>query len=316
MGYGILTGNQYGHVLISADTKNLHYLGEAQYEQQLFGGLSDFPDYSDDDGQQTLSGLYLHRLYFTTSEEPLVFLKPGNVDNFYGIVRRYRNNGVIYFDIAQSGYSAAPPRLFLFSRHSQTTPHGYGLVTYTTAGEIAFDSTKRPLAILDAMAVACPQEPCDGGVPTSGGGYGWEDRTLDFNFRCNTTYTTYNFASVVARNAVMVAVPSTMQAVKIRKKEGSKTSCDDYGTNCQDHYSTAMWWGMYHQGFRISAGNAIDAGWIVYAAGFYFWSHADDTFLGIGGDGGDQSGGSAPYPASTINSATQFAILADSSLYI
>ena len=94
---------------------------------------------------------------------------------------------------------------------------------------------------------------------------------------------------------------------------GYKESCGCCGFGCQDHYSTAAWWVMYRQAFRLRSSN-FDSGWTGYAAGYSFSSNYESGGW-FGGGGGSYSSGSMPYTAKTINLQSNAYIIADSSRY-
>ena len=110
----------------------------------------------------------------------------------------------------------------------------------------------------------------------------------------------------------MFSCPSLAQACYKRQMHGYKESCG-YGVGCQDHHSTASWWVMYRQAFRLRSGN-FDSGWTGYASGFAF-SSSYESGGWFGGGGGSYSSGTMPYAAKTINLQSNAFILADSSRY-
>jgi len=115
----------------------------------------------------------------------------------------------------------------------------------------------------------------------------------------------------------MFACSSLAQGVYKRQMHGYKQSCTCvpiFGCfNCQDHYSTALWYVMYRQAFRLRAGN-FDSGWNGYAAGFAFSSVAEDGGW-FGNTNTTYNTGSMPYTPKTINSQNSVYIIADSSRY-
>ena len=111
----------------------------------------------------------------------------------------------------------------------------------------------------------------------------------------------------------MFAAPSLAQATYKRQMHGHKRSCGCCGCCCQDHNSTAAWWVMYRNTFRLRSGY-IDAGWTNYAAGYSF-SSSYESGGWFGGGGGSYSSGSMPYTAKTINLTSNAYIIADATRY-
>jgi uncharacterized membrane protein YgcG len=116
----------------------------------------------------------------------------------------------------------------------------------------------------------------------------------------------------------MFACPSLAQAVYKRQMHGFYESCGCFvfgwcACGWQDHHSTAAWWVMYRQAFRLRTGK-FDSGWTGYASGYSF-SSSYESGGWFGGGGGSYSTGSMPYTAKTINLQSNAYIIADSSRY-
>ena len=313
MAYGILVKNTSGHILVSSEIESLCCAGTAEYVVNLHTGLTDFPGYSGD--VNTLSGRNVHRYRWFGAVTPLFFIRPANYDLFHGILNQWSSDGYQYVDIIQSGGAAAIPTIYVFVPPRVLTPSGnMGIRTQLANGQVAFDSRLGPLAIHWANSVIPQTVPCDGGQPTVQGGYAWNDTSLDHDFRCNNTYNSYPMTTPYARESLMFSTPSIAQAVYTRQKNGFKRSYGDYSS--QDHWSTAVWWAMYHSAYRIGVG-AFHAGWGVYAAGYYFTSAWENPgwYEPSGGSGGSVQAGSRPYNDKTINLVSNLAIVANADHY-
>lgn len=311
---GILVKNTSGHILISSDVEGMHCAGKASYILQLNTGLTNFPNYSKDDTQTTLSGrcIMRYRWYGASTDTPIFFIKPTDYARFHGVLNQWHNNGAWFADIIQSGGTVSAPTVYVFVRPANLTASGnVGIKTQLSNGTTAFDSRLNPLAIKYAIGAQPKTIPCDGGQPTIQSGYAWNEDNLDWDFTSDDTYNRYS-SSLLNSSSLMFAAPSLAQAVYSRTKKGYKSSCG-YLTGCQDHYSTATWWAMYQQGYRLNYGS-LDAGWCVFAAGYYFWSYAEDGGW-FGGSGGTAVEGNAPYNDKTINLESNAVIVADSAFY-
>lgn len=313
--HGITIKNTSGQLLISSEAETLHLGGEAVFQSTILSYLSDFPTYTGDDGTKTLSGRFIHRYRSTLSDCPVFFIRPANYNYYHGIVQQFGSTGNWYVDIIQSGHTSAPPTVYAFvPPGSITAPAaGVGIKTQLANGRTAFDSRLLPLAIYDAKTVTPPQSPCDGGVPKVEGGYSWNDNALDFNFKCDTTYNSYPISTNNYTSNLMFTAPSVAQAVYTRQKNGYKNSSGYFSS--QQHWSTAAWWAMYVNTYKIQNGE-LRAGWSVYAAGYWFSS----TWEGVGwydggGSGGSVQNGDRPYTDKTINRTSNTVILAEATNY-
>lgn len=314
MSYGALVTNTSGQILISSEVPTLHRLGTATFSSTLLSGLTDFPGYSGDDSTVTLSGRHVHRYYVQATAAPVFFIRPTDYDVFHGILQQFSSGAYWYVDIIQTGTSSSPPTVFAFTPPEEIPANGdsYGMATFLPNGDEAFDSRKRPLAIYAAESVIPPAIPCDGGQPYSSSGYAWNDSNLDWDFTSDDTYNSYTMSTAVARSNLMFSAPSVAQAVYSRQKNGYKSSCGTY--SCQDHYSAANWWVMYHQQYKL-ASNAIHAGWGPYAAGYSFSSTWDSGGWFDGG-GGSIVTGTRPFADATINLSNNVIVVADVRPYL
>lgn len=388
--YGLITRNQYGHVLISSEFESMHYAGRADYVGVIKSTLTRFPDYFGDASSQAfiaadgsvirvsfsqspedfrssryttylyaqgsagtgdesyyynlytsaqasvlasidytsyvqaqqsyisslphhLSGRTVHRYRIRAASAPLFFVKPGLVDQFHGTLQQFESAGYWHIDVIQGGPTSVSPIVYAFLPPSEIAPPSgdYGMATYLPDGRIAFDSRLLPLIIHEAKSVIPPIRPCDGGTPTQTGGHRWNDSTLDFNFHSNTTFNSYPMPSSVGPEHLMFSAPSVAQGVYSRIKNGYKRSSSLFGS--QEHWSTAIWWAMYHSAYRLRSG-AIDAGWAPYAAGYRFFSRWEGGGW-FGGSGGSIDSGVQPYADKTINLQPNTIIVADSRMY-
>lgn len=314
--YGLQVFNNQGQILISSEIETLHLGGVASYQGLVLGALNDFPNYANDDGAFTLSGRFVHRYAIATAATPLFFIRPSSYSLFYGILQQFKIGSVWYVDVFQSGSVSNPPTVLAFVTPASAvvSSEQFGLITYLEDGRVAFDSRRFPLSILNAVSVIPPTIPCDGGQPTDQSGFAWNDSTLDHNFKCDNTYNVYANSTVVPVTNMMFSAPSVAQAVYTRQKRGYKRSSGTYSS--QDHWSTAVWWVMYQQAYRLQNGT-IHAGWGTYAAGFLFSSTWESAgwYNGGGGSGSVQEG-NQPYNDKTINLSFNTMIVADATPYL
>ena len=318
MSQGILVKNDSGHILVSSDIRSFHFLGKPDYNTTTEAGLTTFPDYNIQDADNVLSGMRIHRYKIVTSYRPIYFIRPHDYSQYHGVINQWNNGTDHWVDIIVSGTIQTPPTVYAFTdpRAIATPSDTQGIQTFLSDGTEAFDSRKKPLAIVTAAEVIPPEIPCDGGEPTEESGFGWNDRNLDHDFTSDDTYNSYSVSNMPSTDGMMFAAPSIAQAVYSRVKYGFKRSCRRYlfYTSCQDHWSTAIWWAMYHQGYKLLP-NEVRAGWCVYSAGYYFYSRHEDGGW-FGGGGGSAETGNAPYNNKTINRDYGAIIIANANDYL
>lgn len=316
MSQGILVKNDSGHILVSSDIRSFHYLGKATKQKTVLSGLTSFPDYNISDPDDVLSGRRVWQYRIETAYTPIFFIKPSDYNQYYGVLHQYKDSIYWYVEIIGSGNVAAP-KVFAFTdpRAIPTPADTHGVQTFLSNGTEAFDSRKKPLAITTAAEVIPPSIPCDGGQPTEESGFGWNDRNLDHDFTSEDTYNSYSVSNMPSTDEMMFAAPAIAQAVYSRIKQGYKCSPIPWyqGGGCQSHYSEAIWWAMYHQGYKLLP-NEVRAGWCVYAAGYYFYSRYSGGGW-FGGGGGSAEEGNAPYNDKTINRDYGAIIIANAAHY-
>lgn len=384
MSFGVDIRGATGHVLVSSELKSLHCKEASHYATE--SGVTNFESFTG--GGHGLEGRHIHKYSVAASSAPLIFIKPADTSRFYGLLREYSQGGTWYIEVVQGGGGSAPPRVFAFvlPADASATGSNHGIATWLADGSEAFNSSKRPLAILETLFGQPPAYPM-ASVQVYGGWYyygaravaevcGWHTdgegnvswyctygdgpcpvNTPDMEFSCTPgsvdsesgqfipgsvnartkavppnletsyhsfgdTYMDYplnpvNFSSVARSSSVsssdlMFAAPCLAQGVYERVKRGFKSSSGYTGS--QDHWSTAQWWAMYHQGVRIIGGQ-VQFGWCLYRAG-YQYSAQWESGGWFGGGGGSSGSGAAPYVRKTINLDTNPVILADARPYL
>jgi hypothetical protein len=177
------------------------------------------------------------------------------------------------------------------------------------------------------------------GTMAAWGGTGNGDTPLDHDFSCSNRYLSNALSTTSTYSNLMFAAPSLAQSVQQRLIRGYKEdeNNDAYYYGCclcqyyangqwywvsyyggfyidsiQRHYSTASWWVMYRNSFRLRSGY-IDSGWGTYDAGYSYSSSWEDA--GWGGSGGNINTGTLPYTPKTINLQDNAYLIADVTRY-
>lgn len=315
MSYGFTTTNTSGQTIISDEMENLHFIGKATLTGNDGGDYGDFPSYTGTN--DALDGRVIFTYTINTSGTPLVFIKPSDYTRWHALLTQSNVGNAWTFDVIVSGLSTAnAPDLYCFVNANETTAatDTHGLIVYKPDGTTrTFDSRYHPLAIQGGGTIVPPSDPTDSsGLPGITYGHPWNYASNDHDFRSTTRYNSQAISNGNYTD-LMFSAPSLAQACYKRQMEGHKTSCGEYGCCCQDHWSTAMWWVLYRNTFRIRNGY-FDAGWTNYAAGYAFSSaHEDGGWFG--GGGGGFSTGTMPYTAKTINLTSNAFMIVDSTRY-
>lgn len=320
MAYGFEAKNDSGNVIINDTIENLHFIGKAT-KNSSSSGFGTIPNYSG--SNNTLDGRVICYYTITCTGTPVAFIKPNDYARWHGLIKQSVSSTTWTFEVMVSGTSTSnTPDLYCFVNADDIpVPSGetHGMIVFKSNGSTkTFDSRRQPLAITGGKtALAPPSDPTDSsGTPGTSSGHAWNHATNDHDFRSHTRYNTTSDSSINT-STTMFACSSLAQGVYKRQMEGYKQSCTCvpiFGCfNCQDHYSTALWYVMYRQAFRLRAGN-FDSGWNGYAAGFAFSSVAEDGGW-FGNTNTTYNTGSMPYTPKTINLQNGVYIIADSSRY-
>ena len=315
MAYGFEARNDSGNVIINDTIENLHFIGKAT-KNSSSSGYGDFSGYSG--SNDTLDGRVVHTYSITCSGTPVAFIKPADYARWHAVIKQSVSGTTWTFQVMISGTSTSnPPDVYCFVNADDvpSSSDTHGLLVFKSDGTTkTFDSRRQPLAITGGgTATAPPSDPTNtSGTPGVSSGHAWNYSSNDHDFRSSNRYTAIS-DSAANTSTTMFSCPSIAQAVYKRQQHGYKESCGCCGFGCQDHWSTASWWVMYRQAFRLRSGN-FDSGWTGYAAGYAF-SSAYESGGWFGGGGGSYSTGTMPYTAKTINLQSNAYILADSSRY-
>jgi hypothetical protein len=174
MTFGFVVINDNGQVLVSSETRNLHFVGKAD----LYEVVRQFDGYG---------GLrhWSFRIQCNTTPVPF-FTMP--TEDFYAVTGVSNIGGGMWdIRVIRSGTSASVPEVFVFAdpRGFTNDPDSaWGMQVFRDDGTAAFDSRRQPLAITGGGVVKPPNNPlsvppslvtakyCNGTDLSSGGGGG------------------------------------------------------------------------------------------------------------------------------------------------
>ena len=269
----------------------------------------------------------LHTFSITSTEPPLVFIKPTDLDRWHALIDQSNSGNLWTFQVLVSGdNNISPPELYCFvppGAIAQSTEN-FGLLVQDASGNATFDSRIRPLAIVDGGTSIPPTVPCNGGTPTStttGLDYTVDADAigLDFDFTSHNsgTFNSNTLTTSVSRSNLMFAAPSLTQAVysRLKQAEASETfESTGSVTGTTEFMSTVLWWVLYRNAFRLSSSSTFDSGWNTWLSGInYTESAVTNVWRGSGST--NTSVGEAPYTDQTINLTSNAYLMADASKY-
>jgi hypothetical protein len=316
MSYGLTVKNDLGLVLISDTVPTMHFVGQAYLVSNTGTRYGDFYGYSGPNDGLDGHNMFTYRI--NSSIAPKVFIRPRDYSKFYAVTRLYSSGGSTWdIEVLMShGYNGEHPQIFCFAPSTAvgTSGENYGLVVKDSSGILTFDSRLSPLAITAGLDTYAPQCPCNSGCPGTTSGHPWNYAALDWDFKSSSRYNSYEFLAPTSFTDLMFSADSFAQSVQARQMNGYKRSSGGaYGSD-QEHWSTALWWVMYRNTFRLSNGQ-VHSGWTNTASAYRFTSTYEDGGW-FGGGGGGWSTGTLPYPAKSINTGERSLVLiADATRY-
>jgi hypothetical protein len=305
MSYGFEATNNSGDVLISSETRNLHFLGKYSSPSVT--------------NSATAYGGFKELSYTITSTViPVPFFDMPTTD-YYGIVGVKNTTGNTWVvKVIRSGTSSTYPSLYVFvDARGVSSTEGYGMQVLQNDGSASFDSRKEPLVITGGTAVTHPSNPLTSSITglnsvECGSGSSHSQHTPD------NESSAYSVGTL--SNTPIFHYSSLAQAERRASFSGSEESClgiSAYG-GCIGYGETDSWvstyWAFYRGGIRKS-GSSIYAGWVAVLGGCYWSDYSDNDFFGIDVGGGSGGGGTFPYTNETLNLASTAVIVGDGTRY-
>lgn len=320
MSYGLLVTNDNNQVLVSSDTRNLHFMGK--YQNPTVDSATDF-----------YGGMRRFRFRVTCNVTPVPFFTMPTSD-YYGITG-IRNVSGDQWDIEmlRSGTGNTYPELYVFADpRGKAAPAGFGMQVFNSDGSVGFDSRLQPLAVTGGGFVAHPSNPrpsfpygmsaknCGSMGQTAGDFFvPTESNAYDFNLTSIGAKPIYHFCSLAQAEREAMFYTSEDDCLGV----DAYGTCFGYGT---DYQWWSWYWCFYRGGIKPTSflrwyqwstytSYGVTAGWIPCYFGCH-WNYQKDNSLagiGVGGDGG--ASGTWPYANETINLSSPTVLMADGSRY-
>lgn len=301
--WGFEATNDNGQVLVSSETRNLHFVGKARLDRIIkqfdgYGGLRH----------------YAFRIDCLVTPVPF-FTMP--TEDYYGVVAtRQVLPGVWEIEVLRSGTSALQPEVYVFSDPRGTTARdtNYGMLVVRDDGTPSFDSRLSPLTITGGTSVAPPSNPLTVPPPWLSAQYCSSDAGGSMGPNNANT-----FAFPATGGKPIYFYPSIAQAEREFSFHEWQDECDgfDYGvcigySRAYDWYS--YYWAFYRGGIR-HVGDYLFAGWITAEFGCNWTYSKKGSVLGIGIGGASGIGGKWPYSNETLNLTPTAVITANGANY-
>lgn len=308
---GILITNNNNQVLISSDTRNLHFIGKYPNPSEILQS-SDY-----------YGGVRRYRYRITCSNTtPVVFFS--NPIACFCAVSRVTNIDANTWDIEviRSETSNTTPTLYIFADpRASTASDTYGVLVYKDDGSASFDSRLRPLTVTGAAVLTHPNDPkpsypyelAHRDCGSNGAGAG--------GFFAPTNYNNFAISGNMPANP-MFSYYSLAQAEKQVHYHDEDSHCDSgfdpygvcFGTVFHDYWNSDYW--CFYRGGISFSGTTIVAGWIAVTYACYGNHYQNSQFLGIVDTGSSAGGaGSWPYSNETINLSNNTVLIGDASRY-
>lgn len=302
--WGFQATNKAGQVLVSSETRNLHFVGKARLDRIIkqfngYGGLRH----------------YAFRINCNVTPVPF-FTMP--TEDYHGVVAvRNVAAGVWEIEVIRSGTSATTPEVYVFADPSGVTARDtdYGMLVLRDDGTPSFDSRLGPLVVTGGISVAPPSNPLTVAPGSLSGKYCQSDPSDQMGPNNNNTYQV-----VVPGSKPIFFYPSIAQAEREYRFDASEEECDGIGAygecvGAKRRYSwSSYYWAFYRGGIRHVGGYLFN-GWITAEFGCHWTYRKDSSFLGIGTGGSSGTSGQWPYSNETLNLTPTAVITANGSRY-
>lgn len=310
MSWGFEATNTSGQVLVSSETRNLHFVGKAQLNRSIkttngYGGVRH----------------YAYRI--DCQVIPMPFFSMPSYD-FFGVVAVrevsvYADRKTWEIELVRSGTSDLVPEVYVFCdpRGITTAPQtNYGMQVMRDDGTLSFDSRYRPLTVVAGASAYPPSNPLTVSPPTLSGKYCQSDTSDYLGANNHNTFT----LDVSAARKPIYFYPSIAQAQREFAFHESEDECDGFGayggclgfSRAYDWYS--YYWAFYRGAIR-QGGDYLHTGWVAVEWGCNWTYQKKSEFIGIGIGGDSGQGGKWPYSNETLNLTPTAVIVADGLKY-
>lgn len=337
MAHGFTVFNNNFQVLISNQTKTLHFVGKATLHSTVVSN-----------NQCGGTRYWLFRIACTGV--PVPFLSLPTTDFYAVLAVRSVSSGLWEIEILRSGTSTSLPEVYVFSDPNGLGYSGqesYGLKVFCDDGTLSFDSRLSPLVVTGGVEVVPPSSPINPVwyyrpywsskmeftdhvywysyehyryfqdnyvgwrgylIPPIPGDKGTGDPS---SYLTPTEYNSYGLTSVAGNTKPIVFFPSLAQATRVAPGEHYPNS---------NYRCLTTYWTLYRGAIALTA-SGLQCGWVPSIRGNFWRAKAIDSGFSIG-SGVDASsivsagaGGTPPYYNETLNLTPTTVIVANGTRY-
>jgi len=337
MSYGFLALNDDNDVLISSDTKNLHFAGKATKPNTAAFSFTNHGQHQELHYSITFPNRTSIPVPFFTIPHGMVGIA-GVTGVNSGSSSKTWTIKIIKSGLIQStgGNNDFMPEVYVFTDPTAIPTSGtHGFQVFNSDGSVSFDSRLRPLTVTHIGSALQPANPLSSSSAVTLSG----NECADINNNAFTP-TQYNIASFGAANdddwprtgggtegafTPMYhynALPQVQREISFAVTSSNCTGIGIYG-ECigysESTTSQSTYWCFYRGGIghhHRSNGNKMRAGWIPCQSGCHWSTTTNALFLALVGPGYSTStGGGWPYTDETINLTAQNVLVANHSFY-
>jgi hypothetical protein len=300
MSWGFTSTNASGQVLVSSETRNLHFVGKATLSRTI----NSFDGYG---------GLRHWGYQIACNVTPVPFFTMPSGDRYAVAAVRNIGGNLWEIEIIRSGTTAGYPEVYVFSdpRGATVSPDtNYGMQVFRDDGTLAFDSRRQPLVVSGGGVVSPPSNPTSVTPSLSGRYCGSDASDSIFPNQQN------NYAFNANAGKPMFFFPSIAQAQReysFSEKDRECAGFNVYGIclGFEDRYFyDSTYWAFFRSGISYITGT-LSCGWTTIQFGCNWKYREKSKLLGIGIGSGSGSGGAWPYSNETLNLAPTAVIVGD-----
>ena len=338
MSHGFLALNDDNDVLISSDTKNLHFAGKATKPTSAAFSFTNHGEHQE---------LHYTITFPNRTSVPVPFFTNPGYSQFVAIagivgVNSGSTNKTWTIKIIKSGVAQSTggnndffPDVYVFTDPSAIPASGnYGFQVFNSDGTTSFDSRLRPLTVTHVGSALQPANPLSSSSAVTLSG----NECADINNNAFTPtetgtallgyadYPRLNGGSTGSQTAMFHynALPQVQREISFAVTSSNCTGIGVYGECIGYSTSTtsqSTYWCFYRGGVTGIVGSQggnkfCRTGWIPCQAGCHWVTSSNSLFLALFGPGNSSvSGGAWPYTDETINLTAQTVIVANHSLY-
>lgn len=332
MSYGFLALNDDNQVLISSDTKNLHFAGKATPPTSAAFSFDNHGKHQELHYTITLPNrTSIPVPFFTITLNTGFFSIAGVVGVDYGAAWETTKRWTIKIIKSGNLQLGNLPEVYIFTDPSAIPVSGsYGFQVFNADGTVSFDSRARPLAVTGAYSAIPQLNPLSSTSAVTLSATECADINNNAFTPVNATGIGMGYVSEHPSKPMyhFNALPQTQREIAFSQSSSSCTGISGYG-ECLGYVSSSSvlstYWCFYRAGIGklsvLGSGSQqlqrIECGWIPVQAGCHWTSSSSGGFFfNIFGPGSSTStGGAFPYSNETINLVAQDILVADANRY-